>query len=77
MLLSLWHERRVSLVQTVEVIPQDVAEAAEFSRTLVVKAELESLGCSHSIQRLQLHIAAQDIQDSPIGFPQKFEPGSH
>ena len=66
-----------SLVQAVEMVPQNVAESPELSRPLVIQAELERLGSCHSIQALQLDIAAQHIQDGAVRLPQELEPRSH
>eukprot|EP00976_Prorocentrum_cordatum_P044885 907468-Prorocentrum_minimum.AAC.2 len=50
---------------------QDLAQAAELSHTLVLLAELKCAVGSHSVERLQLRVVAQDLQNGAVRLPQE------
>jgi len=55
------------------MLTQHITQTAEFRLATVGLAKENGLSCRLVVKLLKFGIAAQDIQDGSIGFPEKFE----
>ena len=69
LLLPFWVDLRLRL----DVVTQDLAQAAELDRALVFEAEAEGLQARVAVELVELCVVAQHVEDGAVRLPQKFE----
>jgi len=62
------------LGNVLEVVAEEVAEAAELGLAGVFETELESLVGGSLVESLEASVVAQDIENGTVGLPQELEP---
>ena len=65
------------LHQVRQVVAQNLAQAAELGSALVGDAEGKRAVCRHGVQRLELVVVTQNLEDRAVRFPKELEPGRH